>query len=159
MTDETTSLSEYIRAVTLRGIRFLPAINKYVWEKIVEYSTTGTTIECLMATETWLHLSHVAHQFTTDDHINAVYQALESDPPPVKRLRKNYILILGMYDKKINMEVLGKDSDYMLDEALKVALEGSNSDLFEYEEPKIIRDRYYSGKRQSNADGESDFMY
>ncbi|MFZ1029390.1 MAG: reverse transcriptase domain-containing protein [Limnoraphis robusta] len=158
MTDETTSWSEYIRAVTLRGIRFLPAINKYVWEKMVEYSTKGTTIECLMATETWLHLSHVAHQFTTDDHINAVYQALESDPL-VKRLRKNYILILGMYDKEINREVLGKDSDYMLDEALKVAREGSNSDLFEYEEPKIIRDKYYSGKRQFKADGESELMY
>jgi hypothetical protein len=157
--DQTTSWSEYMRAVTLRGIRFLPAINEYVWEKMVEYSTGDIIVECLMATETWLHLSHVAHQFTTDDHINAVYQALESDPPPVKRLRKNYILILGMYDKKINMEVLGKDSDYMLDEALKVALEGSDSDLFEYEEPKIIRDKYYSGKRKSNADGESDFMY
>ncbi|KMW70669.1 hypothetical protein WN50_33525 [Limnoraphis robusta CS-951] len=125
---------------------------------MVEYSTKGTTIECLMATETWLHLSHVAHQFTTDDHINAVYQALESDPL-VKRLRKNYILILGMYDKEINREVLGKDSDYMLDEALKVAREGSNSDLFEYEEPKIIRDKYYSGKRQFKADGESELMY
>jgi SAM-dependent methyltransferase len=157
--DKTTSWSEYIRAVTLRGIRFVPAMNEYVWEKMVEYSTGGTTIECLMATETWLHLSHVAHQFTTDNHINAVYQALESDPPPVKRLIKNYILILGMYDKEINMEVLGEDSDYMLDEAFNVALEGSDSDLFEYEEPKIIRDKYYSGKRQSNASSESDYMY
>ncbi|ERT09637.1 reverse transcriptase family protein [Lyngbya aestuarii BL J] len=173
--DQTTSWSEYMRAVTLRGIRFLPAINEYVWEKMVEYSiekrveyptgkmveypTGGTIVECLMSTETWLHLSHVAHQFTTEDHINAIYQALESDPPPMKRLRKNYILILGMYDKKINMEVLGEDSDYMLDEAFKVALEGSDSDLFEYEEPKIIRDKYYSGKRQSNAGSISDYMY
>lgn len=151
-------MSEYIRSVTLRAIRFLPNINADVWEKMVEYATRSSLVERLMATETWLSLSHVAHEFTRDSHIEAILQALHSDPPPPKRLQKNYLLILGLYDKKSVGEEFVDRGDYMLREARDMALEGNSSDLFAYYEPKIIRDKYYSGKRQSNEGSEDGIL-
>ena len=151
-------MSEYIRAVSLRAIRFLPTINEYAWEKVVEYAINGTLVERLMATETWLCLAYnnLCDRLVQDTHIDAVSIALHSEPLPTARLKKNYLLILGLYKRDaINDEPLDKN-DYMLCEAYKMALEGRIEDLFESYEPKIIRDKYYSGKDQSNGDGEAE---
>lgn len=151
-------MSEYIRAVSLRAIRFLPTINEYAWEKVVEYSINGTLVERLMATETWLCLAYnnLCDGLVQDSHIEAVSIALHSEPLPTARLKKNYLLILGLYQRDAISDESVDDNDYMLCEAYKMALEGSIDDLFEDYEPKIIRDKYYSGKDQSSGDGEAE---
>ena len=152
------SESEYIRAVSLRAIRFLPTINEYAWEKVVEYSINGTLVERLMATETWLCLAYnnLCDGLVQDSHLEAVSIALHSEPLPTARLKKNYLLILGLYKRDAISDESVDNNDYMLCEAYKMALEGSIEDLFEDYEPKIIRDKYYSGKHQSSGDGEAE---
>jgi hypothetical protein len=151
-------MSEYIRAVSLRAIRFLPKINEYAWGKVVEYSINGTLVERLMATETWLCLAYnnLCDGLVQDSHIEAVSIALHSEPLPTARLQKNYLLILGLYKRDAISDESVDNNDYMLCEAYKMALDGSIDDLFEDYEPKIIRDKYYSGKDQSNADSEAE---
>ncbi|HEY9299339.1 MAG TPA: hypothetical protein VIQ31_23855, partial [Phormidium sp.] len=151
-------MSEYIRAISLRAIRFLPTINEYAWEKVVEYSINGTLVERLMATETWLCLAYNnrCDGLVQDSHIEDVSIALHSEPLPKARLKKNYLLILGLYKRDAISDESVDNNDYMLCEAYKMALEGSIEDLFEDYEPKIIRDKYYSGKDQSSGDGEAE---
>ena len=156
--NRSIKMSEYIRAISLRAIRFLPTINEYAWEKVVEYSINGTLVERLMATETWLCLAYnnLCDGLVQDSHIEAVSIALHSEPLPTARLKKNYLLILGLYKRDAISDESVDDNDYMLCEAYKMALEGSIKDLFEDYEPKIIRDKYYSGKDQSSGDGEAE---
>lgn len=156
--NRSIQMSEYIRAISLRAIRFLPTINEYAWEKVVEYSINGTLVERLMATETWLCLAYnnLCDGLVQDSHIEAVSIALHSEPLPTARLKKNYLLILGLYKRDAISDESVDDNDYMLCEAYKMALEGSIEDLFEDYEPKIIRDKYYSGKDQSSGDGEAE---
>ncbi|MEG3987965.1 reverse transcriptase domain-containing protein [Microcoleus sp. S28C3] len=150
-------MSEYIRAVSLRAIRFSPTINEDAWEKVVEYSINGTLVERLMATETWLCLAYnnLCDHLVQDSHIENVSIALHSEPLPKARLKKNYLLILGLYKRDAISDESVDNNDYMLCEAYKMALQGTIEDLFENYEPKIIRDKYYSGKDQSNGDGEA----
>lgn len=156
--NRSIKMSEYIRAISLRAIRFLPTINEYAWEKVVEYSINGTLVERLMATETWLCLAYnnLCDGLVQDSHIEAVSIALHSEPLPTARLKKNYLLILGLYKRDAISDESVDNNDYMLCEAYKMALEGSIDDLFEDYEPKIIRDKYYSGKDQSSGDGEAE---
>jgi hypothetical protein len=158
--NRSIKMSEYMRAVSLRAIRFLTTINEDAWEKVVKYAINGTLVERLMATETWLSLAYnnLCDLLVQESHIDAVYRALHDEPLPTARLKKNYLLILGLYkrgDMIIDEPI--DENDYMLCEAYKIALEGEGSieDLFESDEPKIIRDKYYSGKDQSNGDGEA----
>ena len=39
---------------------------------------------------------------------------------------------------------------------MRLTPKGTIENLFEDDEPKIIRDKYYSGKDQSNGDGEAE---
>lgn len=141
-------MSEYMRAVTLRAIRFLPTIDANIWKNIVEFGTTGSLVERLMATETWLACGYMSARFVQQDHINAVVSALHGEPPPTKRLKKNYLLILGLYDVDLLSNEPRNSQDYLLSEARNIALEGSAGDLFNYHEPQVIREKYYSGKHQ-----------
>lgn len=83
---------EYMKAITLRAMRFLPIINDQGWEIIVEFATiTDGSIsiaERLMATETWLYLGHKYNDFKQSHHITAVKNALRSEPSPPSRLQK-----------------------------------------------------------------------
>lgn len=147
--------SEYIRAVILEAIRFLPSIDLENWELIFESATRGQSdIERLKATETWLYLGDVAKSFVQNYHIQAVIKALNSGTPPFTRLKKNYILILGMHDPDaiFNIEISQKDKEeYIIRDALKLALEGKVSELFTEDEPAIVR-QYYSVKRATTGD-------
>jgi len=150
--DSLLEMSEYIRAVALRAIRFLPETNEYVWNQIVKYSTTASLVERLMATETWLYLGHLSHQFVSDRDINAVLEALHAVPPPTNRLKKNYLLILALYDNQAIFDEPVESNNLMLKEARNLALEGSAENLFGYYEPQILRNKYYSKKRQTDSD-------
>jgi hypothetical protein len=153
--DSQHEMSEYMRAVTLQAMRFLPNINTQDWKIIVESATrVDSVVEKLKATETWLYLGDVAKRFVRPQHINDVVKALKSDPPPINRLKKNYILILGLHDKKASPELQTSSNDYLIRDALDIALEETTSDLFEEYEPLVIRQNYYSVKISNNTDEE-----
>ncbi len=152
-----SEISEYIRAVALRAVRFSAQINKYIWEKIVKYSIGGaSTVEKLMATESWFYLGHLSYQYVKDSQIKLISDALRNEQN--NRLKKNYILILAMYNNQVMIEESIDSSDYMLKAAYDIALEGSDSvqDLLSNEDPKVIREKYYSTKRLGGTDGEVD---
>ncbi|MDJ0516267.1 MAG: hypothetical protein QNJ74_08385 [Trichodesmium sp. MO_231.B1] len=154
--NNSLKISEYIRAVALRAVRFSAQINEYIWEKIVEYSVGGASIvEKLMATESWLYLGHLSARYVEDSHKKSISDALRNEQN--NRLKKNYILILAMYDNQAMIEEIDS-SDYMLKTAYDIALEGSESvqELLSNEEPKIIREKYYSTKKLGGTDGEVD---
>ncbi|MBD2196295.1 MULTISPECIES: RNA-directed DNA polymerase [Calothrix] len=160
-TNCTAPTAEYMRSITLRAIRFLPSIDAHDWNTLVYFATkSNSTVEKIMATETWLYLinyfPNLITQLVQEQHISSVVKALNSNPAPVNRLKKNYLLILGQYKREdIIYEVLENETDYILDEASNMALEGGLENLFQQEEPSIIRHKYYSGKRQSSWNSEN----
>ena len=154
--NNSLKISEYIRAVALRAFRFSSQINEDIWEKIVEYSVGGASIvEKLMATESWLYLGHLSDRYVEDSQIQSISNSLQNEQN--NRLKKNYILILAMYDNQAMIEEIDS-SDYMLKTAYDIALEGSESvqELLSNEEPKVIREKYYSTKKLGGTDGEVD---
>jgi hypothetical protein len=147
--------SEYLRAVILEALRFVPSFNLKDWELIFESSIEGKSdIEKLKATETWLYLGDVAKQFVQAKHTQAVVNALNSEPPPFTRLKKNYILILGIHapDEITNVSISPKElDDYLIVDALNLAQDEKVSELFKEDEPAIIR-QYYSVKTTSDSE-------
>ena len=124
---------EYLKAVTIRAMRFLPKIYAKEWELIVKFGTSlessVSIAEKLMATETWLYLGHKYNNFKQKHHIEAVKIALRSKPQ--ERLQKNYILILGQFDPKSVEEFQVNKNDSMLVTAKNLALEGNPSAIFD----------------------------
>ena len=147
--------SPYMRAVIIEAIRFLPSLDVQDWELIVASATENNSdIERLKATETWLYLGDIAKQFIQDKHIKAVVNALNSQPQPFTRLKKNYILILGMHEEKAIRKIYlsqEENDDYLIGDALKLALEGKVLELFKENEPAVVR-QYYSVKRATDGE-------
>jgi hypothetical protein len=150
------SSSEYLKAITLRAMRFLPDIDGQEWEIIVEFSTleSSSIVEKLMATETWLYLGHKYSSFKQDSHLQSVKKALNSEQDYPKQLLKNYILILGLFGINIVQDCTEDVNDPMLKDARDFALKGSPSDIFDFPELNILRHKYYSGQPQfDNQEG------
>ncbi|CAD5976215.1 MULTISPECIES: RNA-directed DNA polymerase [Planktothrix] len=149
---------EYMKAITIRAMRFLPNIDAQEWEVIVEFATISgesvTVAEKLMATETWLYLGHKYSEFKQNRHIEAVKNALRAIPAPPSRLEKNYLLILGEFEPNAVQEFSVNVNDPMLVEARDIALQGNTSEIFDLPELKILRENYYSGR--GSADSEED---
>jgi len=145
---------EYLKAITLRAMRFLPDIDAQEWELIVEFATISkgsvSVAERLMASETWLHLGHKYNDFKQSHHIEAVKNALRFEPSPPSRLEKNYLLILGQFEPSAVSEFSVNPNDPMLVGARDLALQGSPSDIFDLPELKILRENYYSGQRPTD---------
>ena len=156
--DNSTETSEYIRAVILEAFRFLPNLSIEDWQLIFETATAGKSdIEKLKATETWLYLGDIAKQFVQVEHIQAVVTALNSEPKPFTRLKKNYILILGMHapDEITNISIAEEEmNDYLIADAVNLALEEKVLELIEQDEPAIIR-QYYSVEDTPDSDEKS----
>ncbi len=158
MQNNTNEIHEYIRAVTLRAMRFLPSLDAQQWETLIEFATTSeSVVERLMATETWLYLSDSYSPFLKENHIKAVKNALDSKPAPTTRLKANYILILGRHAPQTIQELPQNGDDYLLSEAHKMVIEGRVQDLFESPEPAIIREKFYSGNPKGGTDDEDDY--
>lgn len=159
MQNNETTTDEYMTAMALRAMRFLPSLDVKEWETLIKFSTTSeSVIERLMATETWLYLKHdYSDSLQKEWHREAVINALQNSPSI--RLKAHYILILGLYDQQQEAiyDLLNDiNDDYLLREAITIAVEGPEIDLFNQQEPKIIREKYYSGKR-INIEGDSDY--
>ena len=144
--------NEYMRAIAIRAMRFLPTMEANQWNMLVEFATTSkSVIERLMATETWLYLSDKYYDFQTKNHIKLLIKALDSEPPPTTRLKANYILLLGLYAPEFLEEISIDSDDYLLEEALNMTEEeDSIEELFSHDEPTIIRRKYYSRKNPFN---------
>ncbi|MGQ4646809.1 reverse transcriptase domain-containing protein [Lyngbya aestuarii] len=142
--------AEYLKAITIRAMRFLPNVDAQEWELIVGFATISDSsvsiTERLMATETWLYLGHKYNDFKQNRHIEAVKKALRSEPLPPSRLEKNYLLILGQFEPSAVQEFSVNKNDPMLVGARDLALQGSPSEIFDLPEPKILRENYYSGQ-------------
>ncbi len=146
---------EYLKAVTLRAMRFLPVIDGQEWEIIVEFATIldSSIAEKLMATETWLYLGHKYNNFKQSHHIEAVKNALRSKPAPPSRLEKNYLLILGQFEPIALSNFSVNPNDPMLVEAKDISLKGDPSSIFDIPELRIIRQNYYSGQSPTDTGG------
>ena len=146
----------YLKAITIRAMRFLPAIDAQEWELIVEFATISdasvSVAERLMATESWLYLGHKYNDFKQSHHIEAVKNALRSEPPPPSRLEKNYLLILGQFEPGAVQEFSVNVNDPMLVNARDLALQGNPSDIFDLPELKILRENYYSGQGPTDSE-------
>ncbi len=146
---------EYLKAITIRAMRFLPDIDTHEWELIVKFSTTldnsVSLAEKLMATETWLYLGHKYNNFKQSQHIEAVL-ALRSEPAPPSRLKKNYLLILGQFEPNSVQEFSVNVNDPMLVSARDLALQGNLSEIFDLPELKILRETYYSGQGSTDSE-------
>jgi len=148
--------AEYLKAITIRAMRFLPNIDAQEWELIVEFATISdgsvSIAERLMATETWLYLGHKYNDFKQSHHIEAVKTALRYEPAPPSRLQKNYLLILGQFEPNAVQEFSVNENDLMLVSARNLALEGNPSDIFDLPELKILRENYYSGQGPTDSE-------
>jgi hypothetical protein len=133
-------------------LRFLPILKLAGWELIFTSATAAKSdIEKLKATETWLYLGHLAKPYVQPQHLQSIVNALKNDPPPFTRLKKNYILILGMYNYDLldNIPLSNEEkNDYLIKDALKLAESGKVSELFKEIEPARVR-QYYNPKQKS----------
>jgi len=152
--------SQYLRAVILEAFRFLPILEQHNWQLIFQCSTEGKSdIEKLKATETWLYLGDLAKPFVQSQHLQAIIKALESVPPPFTRLKKNYILILGMYNSELldHIQISSEEkNDYLIKDALKLSEKGKVSELFKEVEPIRVR-QYYNLKHVPITKDKSDY--
>jgi Reverse transcriptase (RNA-dependent DNA polymerase) len=147
---------EYLVAITIRAMRFLPDIDTQEWELIVDFATTPddsvSLAEKLMATETWLYLGHKYNAFKQIQHIEAIKTALRFEPAPPSRLEKNYLLILGQFEPNAVQEFSVNVNDPMLVSARNLALQGNPSEIFDVPELKILRENYYSGQSPTESE-------
>ncbi|MBN1221376.1 MAG: hypothetical protein JXM69_20805 [Anaerolineae bacterium] len=142
-------MNEYLRAVILRGIRFLPDVRSKHWDMITYYALHGSIAERLMATETWLYLYNTPYFPKQEIHLEEIGQIVKSETNWPTRLLKNYILLIGMYNPN-NIYLVDKSDDPMLDKVYQLSVGGDVTDLFEYQEPKLIRENFYSGQRKDD---------
>ncbi len=152
---------EYLKAITIRAMRFLPHVDAQEWELIVKFATISdgsvSLAEKLMATESWLYLGHKYNPFKQSYHIDAVKNALRSEPSPPSRLKKNYLLILGQFETGAVQEVSINVNDPMLVKAKDIALQGNPSSIFDLPELKTLRKNYYSGQGSTDSEKESPY--
>lgn len=148
----TEKPSEYVRAILLEAFRFLPILVVDDWQLIFNSSTAAKSdIEKLKATETWLYLGHLAKPYVQPQHLQNVVNALKSDPSPFTRLKKNYILILGMYNYDLPDNIPFSDeekNDYLIKDVLKLAESGKVAEIFKEVEPARVR-QYYNQEEKS----------
>jgi hypothetical protein len=141
-------IATYLRAVTLRAMRFLPEVYGEHWDIIVEFSMHGEElIEQLMATETWLFLNDTPGFIEQAQHIGMIREELAKDPP--HRLTRNYLLILKQYD---SLEMLGDELSLPIAQYVgKVSSRQGASGLFDYVEPHNVR-KFYGGRQAEESE-------
>jgi len=153
--DRKDEIGEYMRAVLLRGVRYLPAVEVDIWKSLVDWATKGSGTDALVATETWLFVADRCAGYVTEENVAAVECALRSESLVDTRLAKNYVLILGLYDAS-ELATVALPADDLLKSARSLALEGGVTRLTGYHEPEVLRQTYYSGRRPYRPQEEDD---
>lgn len=119
-------MSDYLKAMVIRSLRFSSLLDHEEWGIITQHATTGSLVERLMATETWLYLSN--HPlFQQQSHFVTEIAHILADEKLHPKVIKNYELLIEEYD-------------------------GNSSNLFNYEEPDLILYNYYGGRYEDEAD-------
>ncbi len=141
------SWSSSFLAVIVRAIRHLSEVPESLEDGIIRLAIDDgfDHIVRLLATETWLmklDCTHVA------EHRSRIQKLIELEQN--SRVRKNYLLLLA---KCANESVLERDyEDPLMTHAMEVAMTGSIEELFDYVEPGLLRERYYSTYFPSHMD-------
>lgn len=142
--DETDIMKEYMKSIILRSIRFLPTVSNEVWETVVLNSVSSSNITSLMATETWLKVVERQPDLEKEHHLSKIREALNHEPKPIVRLKKNYMLILGRTSKAINMQEEDNEN-FLIKDVEEIIHDQEVDSLFDYYEPEILIQEYYSG--------------
>ena len=147
-------MSSYLKAVTLRAVRFLPRLEMAGWQKLTEFMFVGEDVTRLLATETWLALTVNMDMSPLADDVRKQAQSILNKQLPDRRLLKNYLLVLGKVNAQ-DVVVFASQcrNDPLLSQACSVASNGAVADLFLTAEPEIIRQKYYSTKYRHFDDG------
>ena len=126
-------------AVIIRAIRHLEEIPDELEGKVIQIAVDNESKEVLklMATETWLMKLNCVR---VAKHEAEIRQFLSTEQSA--RVRKNYLLLLGKCKHDIPQHP--DDDDPLLRDAIEIAHSGDVEELFEREEPDILRERYYS---------------
>ena len=148
--DETDEMKEYMKSITLRAIGFLPHVSNILWQQVVDSSVSSSNVVSLMATETWLKVIQTQPELVEEEHLQWIEFALNKDPKPILRLRKNYLLILGEHGWNIFVD-RDDDQDFLPD-VYEIIRSNQIDSLFGYYEPEILTREFYSGYR-SEYDG------
>ncbi len=146
--DPSRKKSVYLSAIILRALRFLPRLENIDWQQLIKHMFVGDIATKLMATETWILLTANMQSIPFANNIlKRVKPLFNNDNLPIRRLLKNYLLVLGKLDPN-SVEELDFEyaADPMLLEAYKIASTGLVPNLFYEVEPEIIRQKYYSAK-------------
>lgn len=147
--------SQYMRAVAIRAIRFLPVVVAATLGSLLACATGSgaSTVEKLAATETILAVGDRIG-IGPDDRRGlekVVTRALteeirKQDGARSNRLIKNYMLILGSALPESVADEPAVQADYMLCDTYKMAKRGAGAgSLFVDYEPDVIRFEYYGG--------------
>lgn len=147
--DDSHRMNEYMRATVLRALRFLQTVHTEHWDLIVEYAIQGTLVECLMATETWLLLSHRPGFQEQGRYTSDIEELLLHGMPA--RLAKNYVLLLSQYDSA-EIPSASIDDAPVVRLAHQIGRHREVSELISYVEPSLIREDYYGGRQVSDSD-------
>lgn len=146
-----TPIDEFMRAVTLRAMRYMPQLTLAQWKMLTEYTTSASVVESLLASETWLYLGDRSKLLVSDQEIQSLNCALRRRPPIPLRLRKNYLLILKRFDPVGLTDDVEADRHELLREMRDIASEVGEADLFDEREPDVIRRSYYSGREPDDG--------
>jgi hypothetical protein len=140
-------MAEYMRAVILRAIRYLPVVDTTLEAYLISFATSPShsLVERLMASETCVFLLGNDPGAAGSELLSAVKSIGEGDEATPIRLLKNYVL-LGGATLPIARGAGSNNDDPMLTEALRVAHSSGFGRLLLYPEPQLIRDEYYSGQ-------------
>ena len=126
-------------AVIIRAIRHLHEVPEPLEAGVIRIAIDSNydPILRLLATETWLMRFDCQRVLEYEAKIRQIVGQEQS-----ARVGKNYLLLLGkcMRDRPQHCDY----DDPLMMSASEVALSGSLEDLFNYEEPDILRERYYS---------------
>ncbi|HMV47087.1 MAG TPA: RNA-directed DNA polymerase [Blastocatellia bacterium] len=142
-------MAEYMKAISIRAVRFLDQIDVDLWDEVARSAFSPSIVICLLATETWLSVGQRCRHLIKSDQLDEVEAAFRTSSS--SRLRKNYLLILAKF-RAIPQDHLNLGDDSLLTQAFDIAVAGTVDSLLDYQEPEIIKSRYYSGTQDDDKD-------
>ncbi len=146
--------SDSFLAVIIRAIRLLDKVPESLENSIIRIALDDESelILRLLATETWLMKLDCKHVVQHWSRIQEI-----SDQELCARVRKNYLLLLA---KCVRENVQQREfEDPLLTSAMEVAFTENVEDLFDYVEPDILRERFYSPSYPDFIDFDDDAPY
>jgi hypothetical protein len=137
---------QYLSAITLRAAKFLPSDTEFYWSVILDYAVNGSTIEKLMASEVILY-RNPDQSFISDTSLKSLKTTMEKSMEVPPRLKRNYLLILKKYDTAFVEKLMKITPDEQLKRLNGLLNDIELDNVFNENEPDVIRRNYYFGKQ------------